>query len=215
LIGLQAKRMSGLLLILVCAVATPWALQKWPEWQKKKTVQTEVATVLQPGKPLGHFALNSTLDRPFTDQSLFGQWTLMFFGYADCPKICPQALSMISEIWRSFPEQKPHPTAQFAFVTLNPEHDTVAVLKPFVRQFHADFIGLTGPQADIIRLSKASGVYSWTDPEEDGSQGRPKIIDHSATILLIGPDARLKALFSPPHDALAIARDLKTIINAS
>lgn len=204
--------MWGLLLILVSAAAIPWILQKWPVWQQKKAVQTEVATVLTPSKSLGHFALNSTLDRPFTDQSLFGHWTLMFFGYAQCPKICPQALSMISEIWRSFPDQKPHPQAQFVFVSLNPEKDTVTALKSFVHQFHSEFIGLTGPQTEIVRLSKASGVYSWTDPSQDGSQG-PKIIDHSATILLIGPDGRLKALFSPPHEALAIARDLKKIIN--
>lgn len=213
--GSQAKRIWGLLLILVSAVAIPWVLQKWPLWQKPKSIETEVATVLVPGKSLGHFTLESTLGRPFTDGSLFGHWTLMFFGYAQCPKICPQALSMISEMWRSFPSQKPHPTAQFLFVSLNPEKDTVDFLKPFLHQFHGDFIGLTGPQAEIVRLSKASGVYSWTDPEEDGSQGRPKVIDHSATILLIGPDARLKALFSPPHDALAIARDLGKIIGAS
>jgi protein SCO1/2 len=214
LIGLQAKRMWGLALIVVSAAAIPWALQQWPEWQKKRMVQTEVATVLQPTKSLGHFALHSTLDRPFTDQSLFGHWTLMFFGYAQCPKICPQALSMISEIWRSFPEQKPHANAQFVFVSLNPAKDTVDALKHFVSQFHSDFIGLTGPQAEIVRLSKASGVYSWTDPVHDGSVG-PKIIDHSATILLIGPDGRLQALFSPPHDALAIARDLKKVIEAT
>jgi protein SCO1/2 len=139
---------------------------------------------------------------------------MMFFGYAQCPKICPQALSMASEIWRAFSEKKPHQNAQFVFVSLNPETDTVDVLKPFVQQFHPDFIGLTGPQAEIIRLSKASGVYSWTDPEHDGSVG-PKIIDHSATFLLIGPDGRLKALFSPPHDGLAIARDLKKVIEAT
>mgnify|MGYP001089158711 CR=1 FL=1 len=214
MIGLQAKRMLSLLLILASVTAIPWILQKWPEWQKKQAVQTEVATVLTPTKSLGPFALNSTLDRPFTDQSLVGHWTLMFFGYAQCPKICPQALSMISEIWRSFPEQKPHPNAQFLFVSLNPEKDTVDALKPFVQQFHSDFVGLTGPQAEIVRLSKASGVYSWTDPAQDGSTG-PKIIDHSATILLISPDGRLKALFSPPHDALAIARDLKKVIEAS
>jgi protein SCO1/2 len=212
--GLQIKRMCGLLLLLAFAVAVPWTLQKWPEWQLKQAIRTEAATVLMPTKPLGHFTLDSTLDRPFTNQNLFGHWTMMFFGYAHCPQICPRALSMASEIWRAFPEKKPHPNAQFVFVTLDPEIDTVEVLKPFLRQFHPDFIGLTGPQAETMRLSKASGVYSWADPEHDGSTG-PKIIDHSATFLLIGPDGRLKALFSPPHDGLGIVRDLKKIIEAA
>jgi len=208
----EAQRIWILLFFLISVACIPWLIQQWPEWAEKPSPTTEVATVLKPTKSLGHFTLDSTLDQPFTDQSFFGHWTLLFFGYAQCPKICPQALSMMSEIWRSFPEEKPHHNAQFAFVSLDPDSDTVEVLKSFVPQFHPDFIGLTGPQAEIVRLSKASGVYRWSDPEQDGRQGGPKIIDHSAAFLLIGPDGRLKALFSPPHQPLAMARDLQKLM---
>ncbi|MEY3182784.1 MAG: hypothetical protein RLZ35_769 [Pseudomonadota bacterium] len=206
------KKMGGLLLISLFAVGIPWSIQQWPVWTQKEMIKTEVATVLRPTKSLGNFVLNSTLGTPFSSESLLGHWTMMFFGYAQCPKICPQALTLVSEVWRSFPGEKPHSSAQFVFVTLNPAVDTVEALKPFVQQFHPEFIGLTGNKTDIMRLSKASGVYSWTEPSEEMSS-KPKVIDHSATILLLGPDGRLQALFSPPHDGLAIARDLQKIIH--
>lgn len=208
----SSKKMSFLVGFLLLAIGLGWGLNKSDWFQGPAAVQTEVATVLQPGKSLGKFHLDSTLGQPFTEQSLFGHWTVLFFGYAQCPKICPQALTLISEVWRSYPENKPHPNARFVFASLNPEVDTVENLQTFLQQFHPDFIGVTGLREEIVRLSTASGVYSWTDPAQDGSAGRPKIIDHSATILLISPEGRLKALFSPPHQPLAIAKDLRLLM---
>ena len=170
------------------------------------------ATLLKPSKLLVPFRLDSTQGKPFTHESLQGRWTVLFFGYASCPKICPQALALMSEVWRSYPEGKPHPLAQFAFISLNPEKDSVSALQTFLPQFHPAFIGLTGNKAEVVRLSTASGVFSWTAPAEDGSDSI--ILDHSASILVIGPDGRLKALFSPPHDALTIAKDLKILMAA-
>lgn len=207
---IHSKKMLGLVGLLSLAVFVGWGLSKY-QARQTAVIQTEVATVLQPGKSLGHFRLESTLGKSFTEQSFIGHWTVLFFGYAQCPKICPQALTLISEVWRSYSEGRPHPNAQFVFASLNPEKDTVENLKTFMGHFHPDFIGVTGERAEIVRLSKASGVYSWTDPSQDGSTG-PKLIDHSATIMLISPEGRLKALFSPPHQAAAIAKDLRQLM---
>jgi len=202
------KKVFVTMLVVILAIATAIGLNKTV--LKDKTPAFEVATLLKPAKNLGHFQLDSTQDKPFTDQSFSGHWTVMFFGYATCPKICPQALALMSEVWRSYPGQKPNPNAQFVFVSLNPDKDSVDNLKTFLGQFHPDFIGLTGPKAEIVRLSTASGVFSWTAPAEEGSD--VTIIDHSASILVISPEGRLKALFSPPHDAIAIAKDLKALM---
>lgn len=202
------------ILIIVALIALGIGIAQWLSKTvfSSKIPKTTVATVLTPGKSLGKFSLDGTHGQTFTEQSFLGHWTVMFFGYASCPKICPQALALISEVWRSFPEQKPHPQAQFVFVTLNPEKDTVEKLKTFLPQFHPEFIGLTGQHDEIARLSKASGVFSWTDPATDGTDS-PTVIDHSATILIISPEGRLKALFSPPHDAVAIAKDINVLMN--
>src|SRR5215831_17894628 len=93
-----------------------------PLYAEPKAIQLSAATVLSPPKPLEvDFSLQDTSNKPFTPASLKGHWTVLFFGYAQCPEICPQTLAIVSEAWR----QKLDPNAQFVFVSLDPKTDTV------------------------------------------------------------------------------------------
>jgi len=169
------------------------------------------ATVLKPPKTLVNFTLQDTNGNTFTQDSLLGHWTLMFFGYADCPDICPTTLGIVSGLWRSYPTQMPHPKAHFVFVTLNPSQDTPAVIKKFLAGFNSDFIGVTGSETEINNLSKSANIFSWTDPKL--SAAGKKVIDHSATLLLFNPEGQLHALFSPPYDIETLKNDLQIIID--
>ena len=169
------------------------------------------ATILNPSKPFAPFSLTDTDGKTFTQNSLLGHWTLMFFGYADCPEICPKTLVTMSELWNLLPSETQKPDAlHLLFVSLDPKSDTPNKLKAFLNRFHSSFQGLTGDENTIQALSKACSIYSWQDPNTQA--GRPKIIDHSATLLLINPQGRLHALFSPPHQAQSLAEDLRTIL---
>ena len=171
----------------------------------------KTATLLQPHKKLAHFSLTSTDNKPFTESSFIGQWTLLFFGYGSCPEVCPKALMTFRDVFKLLP----NPTSniqplKFVFVSLDPKTDKPGYLKSFLNRFNPDFIGLTGEEAVIEALSKSCSVYSWQDPEAVASA--PKMIDHSATLLLINPQGRIQAVFTPPHAANAIAEDLKIIL---
>lgn len=169
------------------------------------------ATVLNPSKPLVNFSLQDSNGNPFTPKNLIGRWTLMFFGYADCPEICPTTLAIVGGVWRSFTTQGLHPKAQFVFATLDPTADTPAKLKTFLNHFHPEFIGITGNPAEIEQLSKNMSIYSFREPTlNDKGQ---KIIDHSATLLLINPEGRLQALFTPPHQIEALKKDLALLMD--
>lgn len=169
------------------------------------------ATVLTPPKPMYHFGLKDANGQPFTLESLQGHWTLMFFGYADCPEICPTTLAIVSGAWRAFPEHTPHPKAQFVFATLNPQSDTPEKLKTFLSHFNPNFIGVTGEESELNNLSKSLSIYSWTDPQLNAAG--QKVIDHSATLLLINPEGRLHALFTPPHQIENLKKDLQILMN--
>lgn len=169
------------------------------------------ATILTPTKPLIEFSLMDTKNQPFTHDSLQNHWTLMFFGYAQCPDICPTTLAIAGQLWRSFPNQTPHPKAQFVFVSLDPKDDTVPKLREFLERFHPSFIGVTGNEQDIKKLAENCRIYSWADPKPNAAG--QKVIDHSATLLLINPEGRIQAIFSPPHRAENIAKDLQSLMN--
>ncbi len=187
-------------------------------WNKKPSVQPvpetpaiASATVLNPSKPLINFSLQDSNGNSFTQKNLIGHWTVMFFGYADCPEICPTTLAIVSAVWRSFTAQDLNPKARFVFATLDPTADTPAKLKTFLSKFHPDFIGITGNPTEIEQLSKNMSVYSFSEPTlNDKGQ---KIIDHSATLLLINPEGRLQALFTPPHQIEALKKDLALLID--
>lgn len=208
------KRLLWVILTLVVlgALFFVWYLNhnKTPEAPPTIPALTS-ATVLKPAKPLIPFALQDSEGAPFTHENLKGYWTLMFFGYADCPEICPTTLATASGVWRAFPEQSPHPNARFVFVSLDPKTDTPQKLKTFLTRFNPTFIGLTGEETEVNNLSKFMNIYSWTDPKlNDKGQ---KIIDHSATLLLINPEGQLQALFTPPHQIDSLKKDLQVLLN--
>jgi protein SCO1/2 len=171
-----------------------------------------MATELKHPKPFGRFSLTDTHDHPFTEASLLGKWTLVFFGYTTCFSICPKTLTTISETWKLLPETLTEDSLRFVFISLDPEADTPKQLQNFLTRFNPRFMGLTGDSAVIQRLSKSSGIYSYEDP--DASKAGIKVIDHSATLLLINPKGQVQAVFSPPHDKKVLAKELTELSTA-
>lgn len=170
----------------------------------------ETATVLKPTNTISTFSLKGSDGSLFTNQSFKGYWTLIFFGYSDCPDICPRTLSQISDIYKILAENH-YPAPKFVFVSLDPNNDTPEKLHSFLARFNPSFIGLTGNELEMKKLAEACRIYSWTDPTPN-SAGQ-KIIDHSATLLLINPKGQLQALFSPPFQPTAMVKDLQTLTN--
>lgn len=165
-----------------------------------------IATVLHPAKALIPFSLIDTTGRPFTQASLQGQWSLLFFGYTDCPGICPHTLKVLQKVWEDADLDR---NLRFIFISLNPKADSPSKLRTFLDRFHPHFKGLTGDLSDIQTLSKACSIYSWQDPNATAV-----MIDHSASLLLINPQGHIKAIFSPPHDPDILRKELKSLIKA-
>lgn len=171
-----------------------------------KAEQSSTATVLSTAQPVPNFSLLDTSNKPFTKASLKDHWTLLFFGYAQCPQICPQVLATLTETWRSLSQ----PNAQFVFVTLDPKTDTPIALKQFLANFNPTFIGVTGEEAEIKKLAQVCRIHSWAEPNLNAAG--QKIIDHSTTLILLNPQGKIHALFSPPHQAEELAKELKVLM---
>jgi protein SCO1 len=176
-----------------------------------KSPLTLAATVIKPNtQPLSGFKLISTTGQDFTQQSLKGQWTLMFFGYSTCPNICPATLGIVKEIWNKFLPEK-NPPAKFVFVSINPMQDSPAELQKFVSNFHPYFIGVTGDIHEIEILKKQLGIYAHNVETNPGDANGRLIMDHTAALMLIDSQAKLRAIFTPPLDPDLIAQDLSML----
>ena len=168
-----------------------------PQYNYKPPV-TLVATAFKPTSPLTSFNLIDTNGKQFTEKSLRGHWTLLFFGYTGCPDICPATLAIMRETWDL---QKPAP-ARFVFASIDPIQVNAKDLKTFLQNYNQDFIGISGTKEDMDQLRNQLGIFYELLPDR---------IDHTSALMLIDPQARLSAVFTPPFTAQEISKDLKML----
>ncbi len=179
-------------------------------WHTKKTSPTPpiVGTVINRPQPIPEFHLTNGFNKPFTNLDLKGHYSLLFFGFTHCQTICPLTMMMLTKLYAELKAEKlPLPT--IVFITLDPKHDTPNVVGAYVHAFNANFIGVTGPSAGIQQLSKQLGVVYLR--HDQSSENNPQI-DHSGTLYLVNPDAKLIAIFSPPHDKENLKQDYKSFV---
>lgn len=184
-------------------------------WIKASTITLDDinATVLEPPASLEQFQLTAHTGSPFTLDSLKGNWTFMFFGYTNCPDICPTTLSTLTKMDKILVEQDPEADSQVVFVSVDPERDTVEKLSAYVPYFDPSYIGVTGNRADVNRFTRGLGIlHVRTGGESDVDY----LVNHSTSILLFNPDGDLRALFSGvPHDAANLADGFLKIVQLS
>lgn len=173
-------------------------------------VRLEAGTRLPQPRALTTFALTDTEGEPLTPDSLRGRWTMLAFGYASCPDVCPLTMATFRDLRARLAGTAD--AVRFVLVSVDPERDTLPVLKDYVRWFDPSFRGATGPHAALQQLTSQLGVV-YRRVEGDSALGY--LVDHSATLLLLDPQARLAAIFSAPQDAAALARDIAALVARS
>ncbi len=171
--------------------------------------QLEGATLLQPDRRLAEFSLVDHHGEAFTQDALKGHWSLAFFGYTHCPDVCPNALGMLKRV-QSLLEARGEPLPRVLFVSVDPERDTPQTLAAYVAYFHPSFVGISGQDAQLQRLTRQLGILYGRAP---GGEGDSYLVDHSAAIILFNPEGHYQALFNVPHDPQRIASDFLAIRN--
>lgn len=148
----------------------------------------------------------------FTAANLRGKWTLMFFGYTQCPDICPTALTLLKHLKADLDGSAAVPSAptfQGVFVSVDPRRDTRDLLAQYMAAFDPSFIGVSGDDGALAPLVGMLGVFY---RRHDGAETRNYTVDHSAALHLIDPQGRLAAVFPPPQDAAKLAADYRRIV---
>ena len=159
-------------------------------------------------KQLTEFTTINQTGETFGLENLKGKWSLVFFGYTHCPDVCPITLTLLGQIHDRL-EQYANPGLQTVFVSVDPVRDTPERLSGYIGYFHPDFIALGGSLDQVNGLASQIGIASSHGAvEADGSYP----VNHSTSILLIDPQARLTGIFSAPHDAETIIRQFASIV---
>ena len=133
----------------------------------------------------GPFRLIDQTGAPRTDADFHGSYPLIYFGFTHCPDLCPRSLGAMSAALDELSARDPQKARRLdlLFISVDPERDTVAVIKDYVAKFHPRLTGLTGPAQEIERVTRNYGTFYAPVPEEGGTYA----MDHSGFIVLMGP----------------------------
>ena len=147
------------------------------------------------------FSLKDMNNNLITDKSFQGPLTAIFFGFTNCPDICPMTLNKMDiAISRLKKENK---SLKLFFISVDPERDTPEVLKDYLNSFENNFVGITGEPEKIYLLSQSWGILSQKIFKDDGEYN----IDHSSPVILL-KDGKYVARISHKDD---IKRSIKIL----
>lgn len=135
------------------------------------------------------FSLINQDGKPVTDKDFYGRYMLVYFGFTSCPAICPTELQKMSEAYQLLPPES-QKRIQPVFITVDPERDTLKVLKGYVDLFMPELMGMTGTPEQIDAVKKSFRVYASKVKEGDSYT-----MDHSSFIYFIGLDGQILAMF--------------------
>lgn len=137
-----------------------------------------------------------------TDEEFAGRWLLIFFGFANCPDVCPTTLAEVAAVMDGLGAKAPR--VQPLFISIDPERDTPAALGEFVPRFDAEIIGLTGTPEQISATARSFYIYYEKIEEAAAPDGYS--MSHSSQLFLFGPDGGFVAAYTygtPAEDILA------------
>ena len=126
------------------------------------------------------FSLIGVNNETITEKSFQGPLTAIFFGFTNCPDICPMTLSNLDQVIEKLNDNEKKNLKIF-FISIDPERDKPQVIKDYLNSFQNKIYGITGDPGKIFLLSRSWGALSEKIFNEDGSY----LINHSSSILLL------------------------------
>ncbi len=156
------------------------------------------------------FQLTDHTGKPRTLADYRGKAVVLFFGYTQCPDVCPTTLSELAEAMKRLgPDAN---RVQVLFVTIDPERDTPALLAQYVPAFDPRFVGLYGDAEATARTAKEFKVLYQKQP---GPTPSTYTMDHSAGTFIFDPQGRLRLYVGYGQGPDVFVHDLRELLHAT
>jgi len=186
------KQVRILLWILVAlAVIGTAALVLIPRVTGQKP--PEIATKITSASFGGPFTLTGADGKRFSSAALAGKPYAIFFGFTNCGDVCPTTLARLVKLRQTAGAVT---GMNIVFVTTDPWRDGPKEVGQYAAMFNSPIIGLTGTPAQIDQVKKQFGIFSQKHPMPGGGK-MDYMMDHTATVLLFGPDGKFAATIAP------------------
>ncbi|AOW15575.1 photosynthetic protein synthase I [Hydrogenophaga crassostreae] len=145
-----------------------------------------------------------------TIEDFKGKIVIVFFGFAQCPDVCPTSMATMAEVKRLLGAQGDR--LQVLFITVDPERDTQALLKEYMANFDPSFIALRPEPDELDAVASSFKVYQKKVP---GSTPTTYTVDHSAGKYIFDSESRVRLFSAYGTDAATIASDIQILLSAA
>ncbi len=201
---------STIVLVAVLALTTGFIVSWAIKWTQPVKLEAGIWFGEQ-ARALPEFELINHDGTAFRRNDLLGKWHLLFFGYTHCPDICPSTMQAVADTLGAINSNDIREAIKVVFVSVDPDRDKPDLLKNYVQYFNTDFIAITGPEADLKRLTHPLGINFSLDRSSNTQTVYE--VSHSSAIILLNPSAEFAGVFGAPHNSQAMAADLIKVVS--
>ncbi len=177
-----------------------------PDWA---SATPEVQAILWPApREVADFSLIDQQGHAFNKEGLKGHWSLLYFGYLQCPDICPTTLQSLASL-RRLMTQSGHAAdiPQMMFVSVDPGNDNPQRIAAYLDFFDKQLIGLTGDPGQLAHLAESLGVIYTEHVEADGV----RTMEHTSSVIVVDPQGRGVAALAGSHQPRALLQQLDAL----
>ena len=204
---MSKRNVIFLLLILFSVTGIFTYFQSLPSLLEKKPSLITGKILVRPME-IDNFELIDQNNEAFNKKSLEGGWTVLFFGYTNCPDVCPTTIYKLAEIKNGIKEDLPSANFNTVLVTLDPDRDSSERLDEYIGYFDETMLGVTGTYENIQSFTSSLSVFYQRINKEEGYD-----FNHTASIFVFDKDGSLFATMSPANTVEEIESDFFTILN--
>jgi protein SCO1/2 len=204
----RSNRLPWVLAIVIIGAGLTAAL--W--WRSAAFVAEPALTtgaMLSPRRELPDFNLIDHQGRAFAPANLRGAWSLLFFGYTNCPDVCPATLATLATVEKRLHAAGDKVRPRVVFISVDAGRDTPAQLARYVPYFDPEFVGATAKdQRAIESVARDFGVVVLLTPRKDGTYS----VDHSSAIFVVDPVGKIAAILTGPFAPDTLQDDFRRIV---
>ena len=206
--GRSARTLGTGVVLIVAFVLGLFAARHWSAGSAPAPVLTH-ATFYPTPQALGELELTDHDGKPLTADTLRGHWWLVFFGFTQCPDVCPTTLATLARTRAGLADLPAELQPRVLLISVDPERDTPERLAGYVRHFDPQFVGATGSLEAVAETARRFGVpYARV-----AGAGGGYTLDHGAGVFFVDPRAAIEAYSSAPHDPTVLAADYRALVS--
>ena len=197
--NLARKKLILLLSIIISFIIILIFTFIFAEYLSRKNTPQKISEIIDKVHLIDHYG------KPFKNSTLKNKPSLLFFGFTNCPEICPTTLADLSQITREVTSSVD--AINIIFVTLDPERDNKKHLKDYIHYFNGNIIGITGDKIEIKKFAENWGVFY----ETVKTANKNYTLNHTATVFMIDKLGNFRGTISWGENETSIIQKINNL----